>query len=275
MVRRGEFPMIGGMDTFNTLTTAEVQKLLRLLGSLYDRSAQPALWKERLLGGLCRLVGGSAGLCALAGDVLPGRRWRYQQVTQLGWGQGAAPAALGDWLAGSAPPDPMEAMVGRRPLRSTLTRTRAQVIEDEAWQASAHRQQVRRPLGVDECIYSLQPLSRPGWASVLSLHRPWGQHRPFTAHDALLVHLVHFELSGFFERELAIAQKLATSNGQLTPRMRQTLDLLLGGASEKKAAAALGLSPNTLHVHVRSLYRHFHVNTRAELLSQFLSQSRR
>ncbi|HEV7302159.1 MAG TPA: helix-turn-helix transcriptional regulator [Tepidisphaeraceae bacterium] len=60
----------------------------------------------------------------------------------------------------------------------------------------------------------------------------------------------------------------------LTERQRQTLDRLLAGDSEKEAAAALGLSPHTVHVYVKSLYRTFQVNTRNELLAKFIGGKR-
>jgi DNA-binding NarL/FixJ family response regulator len=56
--------------------------------------------------------------------------------------------------------------------------------------------------------------------------------------------------------------------------MRQTLDRLLVGESEKQIASHLALSRNTVHVYVTALYREFKVNSRAELLAKFLKQHR-
>ena len=57
---------------------------------------------------------------------------------------------------------------------------------------------------------------------------------------------------------------------KLSPRARQTLSLLLEGAGEKQVAAKLGLSPHTVHVYVKELYRKHRVCSRAELLVQVL-----
>jgi DNA-binding CsgD family transcriptional regulator len=46
--------------------------------------------------------------------------------------------------------------------------------------------------------------------------------------------------------------------------------LLLTGKSEKEVAKALGISVNTVHVHVRGLYKRLEVTTRAELLARCL-----
>jgi DNA-binding NtrC family response regulator len=58
----------------------------------------------------------------------------------------------------------------------------------------------------------------------------------------------------------------------LSPRMQQTLECLLAGASEKEVAAKLGLSSHTVHDYVKKLYRHFRVSSRAELLATVLGR---
>ena len=56
----------------------------------------------------------------------------------------------------------------------------------------------------------------------------------------------------------------------LSPRMRQTLDRLLVGDSEKQIAGGLGLSRHTVHVYVKALYKGFGVSSRGELLAKFV-----
>lgn len=52
--------------------------------------------------------------------------------------------------------------------------------------------------------------------------------------------------------------------------MKQTLQRLLAGDSEKQIAAHLGLSPHTIHVYVKALYKRFDVASRGELLARFV-----
>jgi len=59
-------------------------------------------------------------------------------------------------------------------------------------------------------------------------------------------------------------------DADLPPRMRQTLEGLLAGDSEKQVAAKLGLSRHTVHVYVKQLYKHYEVSSRAELLAQWV-----
>lgn len=58
----------------------------------------------------------------------------------------------------------------------------------------------------------------------------------------------------------------------LPPRHAQTLRRLLAGDSEKQIALHLGVSPHTVHVYVKALYRRFDVSSRAELLARFIRQ---
>ena len=57
---------------------------------------------------------------------------------------------------------------------------------------------------------------------------------------------------------------------QLPPRVRQVLRCLLEGDGDKQAAARLGISPHTVNVHTKAIFRHFGVQSRAELLARWV-----
>lgn len=58
----------------------------------------------------------------------------------------------------------------------------------------------------------------------------------------------------------------------LAPRVKQTLRYLLEGDSEKQIARKLNISPHTVHVYVKRLYRDLGVSSRGELLSKFVGK---
>ena len=75
--------------------------------------------------------------------------------------------------------------------------------------------------------------------------------------------------------EVVAPVRLAVLNPEsLSPRLRQTLDCLLEGDSEKEIADRLGLSTTTIHQYVTALYRHFGVQSRAQLMAQALGPAR-
>jgi DNA-binding CsgD family transcriptional regulator len=63
-----------------------------------------------------------------------------------------------------------------------------------------------------------------------------------------------------------------TIDPPLSPRERQTLQLLLNGDAEKQIAARLSLSKHTVHVYVKSLYKRFEVSSRGELLAKWVQR---
>ena len=69
------------------------------------------------------------------------------------------------------------------------------------------------------------------------------------------------------------SKPLAAGQEGLSPRQLQTLQRLLEGDSEKEIAFRWGVSPNTVHVYVKDLYRHFDVSSRGELLARFVRRS--
>jgi DNA-binding CsgD family transcriptional regulator len=94
----------------------------------------------------------------------------------------------------------------------------------------------------------------------MSLMKSWGA-QPFTERDRLLVSLLHREM-GRLWKQIDVGS-LAT----LPARLRQTLDLIFSGYSEKEMAQTLNVSTHTVHDFCRRLYRHFNVKGRGQLLT--------
>lgn len=69
-----------------------------------------------------------------------------------------------------------------------------------------------------------------------------------------------------------VADEASPAVASLSPRLRQTLELLLEGATEKRIAASLSLSSHTVHDYVKELYRRFDVCSRSELLANLLGK---
>jgi DNA-binding NarL/FixJ family response regulator len=88
---------------------------------------------------------------------------------------------------------------------------------------------------------------------------------------AQLCRLVEAQLAGVPMPQAPAATP--PSNVRLAPRVRQTLERLLAGDSEKQIASHLGLSRNTVHCYVKSLYRRYRVCSRGELLARFVHSS--
>ena len=82
-----------------------------------------------------------------------------------------------------------------------------------------------------------------------------------------MLDVFHREMAWLYRNELPAA---STDPAGLPPRQRQILRLLLAGLGEKQIAGRLAVSQNTVHHHVKALYKHFHVSTRSELLARWV-----
>jgi DNA-binding NarL/FixJ family response regulator len=77
-----------------------------------------------------------------------------------------------------------------------------------------------------------------------------------------------------FELQRAEGGLFVAGRLSLSHQVRTTLEHLKTGMSEKEVAAAMQLSPHTVHCYVKRLYRSFGVRSRAELLVRVLSDRR-
>jgi hypothetical protein len=106
----------------------------------------------------------------------------------------------------------------------------------------------------------------PRKLSVLLLHR---QQKRFDRRAALSLPMIH----SIVEPRLARSFPIAFPDTQtMPPRLQQVQTALLDGLSEKQIAHRLQLSPHTVHVHVKHLYKRRRVNSRAELMSACFRQ---
>jgi DNA-binding CsgD family transcriptional regulator len=115
-----------------------------------------------------------------------------------------------------------------------------------------------------DAVYSARALGTN--VALLCLARRDGG--PFARRESRIVQLVHSEVGWAYD-------ETPPAPDGLTPRQRECFQCLLAGKSEKRIASDLRLSPHTVHVHVKAIYRQAGVSTRAELMAKFLGGGRR
>ena len=256
-----------------TLRLAEVRAAFRLLGECQELGADAIAWRMHMLRGLCGLVDAQVGMSGEVGLPGDGKPHEVLPPAEVGWPTASSRA---QWLRYcqklSVEPTPSCGRWWAPPRGLLVTRIREQVIEKRPWHRSLDFNDYVKPCGLDESLISLHLLPQAGAVSGFSLHRELGRP-PFGTRQRQLVQLFHAELGPLVGRSLATSSE--PSFAVLSPRLRQTLACLLEGDSEKQVAARLSLSHATVHEYVTSLYRHFAVASRAELLARFLRHSPR
>jgi len=251
------------------LTEAEVRGVVRLLAeALTPDDGRPAK-VGRLMGGLCGMIDADGWVWVRSRvdaalekpinlDYLYGGV-SSQQVAALAQrmlamdGRGAEFAALAPLYAGG----------------EAYSATRRQLADDRAWRDDPTMQPVRAS-GLDEVMYSWFPFADGQGATIWSgvwffrtLSRP-----PFDARACRIVHRIVVESGPLHVDGLTLAAEPVLRT--LTPKQRLVLTQMVDSNSTRQIADHLGLSPHTVNDHIKAIYRHFDVQSRAELMRRFL-----
>ena len=257
------------MGKSQRLKLAEVRGVYRLLGECRDLGADPVAWRQHLLAELAALTGVrvvTTSLGRIEPDGLP-------TTTRLLSSHGLEPDDIAHWekIFVEHPEflQSREADVARwtmATVRAGGTACLADICDRDEWYGSRLFNEVYRPTRVDAGVFSLVRIAN-GIAHVIllqpALGEPW-----MTTRQARLVKLLHEELAPLVGTRLAADDRPAIAG--LPPRVRQTLACLLDGDSEKQVAARLRIGRDTVHQYVQTLYRHFDVSSRGELMAYFL-----
>jgi DNA-binding CsgD family transcriptional regulator len=251
------------MSKSDLLRVQDVRDAYRLIGECRDLGSDPALWHSRMLAGVCRLIGVPS---ATGGEG----RW----VRPI-----SSPEVISEFDAGFDAPAREVFIAYRRELTPAgnpiyramqhvagrlVTRRRRQLVSDTEWYRSIAFDRYRRPGKLDHQLTSVYQTSDDGAISVIAPLRALDE-RDFSPREQRLLSFFHAELGPLIGRVLVSATE--PSPVKLSPRLRQTLACLLEGDSEKQVASRLGLSPATTHEYVTVLYRHFGVQSRAQLMA--------
>jgi DNA-binding CsgD family transcriptional regulator len=258
-------------------------RLLQMMGTLTQARSDPRAWRVELLQRLCEiLVAAAAAAFTLKGVNGDAAGLAVVSFLEAGFKSEAQQQAFMREFNEAPFHDPLshaclERFTSER--LSALTCLRSEVCGDEIWNANPHVQNYRRATGTGDCILSLHRGIERGTCHALMAFKPLSDEaaaafvpgRPgprFVPRDRLLLDTLHRGLESIYRSEEA-TQKLNRASG-LTPRLRQTLELLLGGDTERQVAMKLSLSVHTVHDYVKALYVHFGVSSRSELLAKWM-----
>jgi DNA-binding NarL/FixJ family response regulator len=145
---------------------------------------------------------------------------------------------------------------------------RSDLVGDRVWERTIECQLVFRTLGIDHTIYCFRAIpTAPDEVSGSMLSRAAGR-RDFKVREKEIAREAHTVLGPLVGGPLArFAEPSPTG---LPPRVGQVLRCLLEGDSDKQAAARLGISAHTVNEYVKTIFNHFGVQSRAELMARWV-----
>jgi len=241
------------------------EQLRETLGLIHEareigRGSEQSL---HLVRGIERIVGAAMTAIGVYGNFGPNRRGRIEENTTTTNG----PAAK-IWTAlhqrGTSLSPSLRALASRSEGQRPVAARRRELLHDQEWYGSEYFADYYGPCGFDDYVKTMWPLGN-GRVATISLNRAAGD-RPFAEEDRNLLAVFQEECL-----RLRAAQEKELDGPRLTGRQREVLDALLRGASEKEVAWELGISPQTVHTHVKSIYLAYGTRSRGELLARCLS----
>lgn len=236
------------------LRYTQVRAALQLLDEVRELTSSPDRQRVRLANGLAKLVGADATV-VVRSTMRDAYAVDFDDALAATDRVAIVDCSIDDPVAGIH-----FALVEAAPACEPVTVRRQECVADRAWYRSSYYNEVRRVAGFD---HSLCTMRRPVGAYAREgavMYRGVGT-RPFTAEDAALVDLVHVEWARLRARD-------AAPDG-LSPRERQTFELLLEGRAYKDIAAAMQLAVYTVSEYAQQVYRKLGVHGRSELQARW------
>jgi DNA-binding CsgD family transcriptional regulator len=241
------------------LRLSSVRRAFRLIGEVRELGQDPHAWRMHLVRKLCKLINAEV-VVASEFHFLATRAPGVMRVVDLGWGSD---------VEGNV----WEIRTEREDATPESYKVTAETPASAPPQADETVPVPVRPAqpvyGGTYFVMSQVQVPHANAIDRLAAHRIHGQ-APFTPPEHRLLRLIHIELGRLWRREAL--RRAGDPKNALPPRMKQTLDELLSGASEKQIAAKLGISPHTVHNYVKALHQRFEVSSRGELLAKLGKQ---
>lgn len=257
------------MSKSSCLRAADARAVYRLAGECRELGDDASAWQAHAFRELARLVDADLVFGGEQAD-LPLGRIRYLATTEIGMDRGFdRRALLRAYEVIAADPSCLQLLRAyvRRGKWGTASR-RGDLREEREWRRSFEYDEWHRPMGIDHPLSCFFPISGAATETIGSvLNRAIG--RPdFTARDAAVVKEAFAAVGPLVGGPLA--RFAEPSPAALPPRVRQVLKCLLEGDGDKQVARRLGISPHTVNVHTKAIFRHFGVQSRAELLARWV-----
>ncbi len=263
------------------ISRQEISSVVQIVCEVCDRWDDPVAWRQHLLHRACALVGGNVGSFFDTADSNGKRLTSLRPIAIVGM-----PTAVQENLLRNATSNAnhldLQTVNQMFPGHAKLwadfdqdgwaTASTRELTDLDTYHASPGYLNFRRPADCDEFLFSVRRVDLPVRTEMMCVDRPHGAP-PFGEREVMLIKLLHDEIAPLIGVRLTTEEHF--SRDGLSKRLRETLTLLLDGKGEKQVAQEMQLQPRTIHEYVTTLYAHFNVASRAELLSYFVHRTPR
>jgi DNA-binding CsgD family transcriptional regulator len=261
------------MRRSQSVTSADVAEVIELVHECGELWADAPAWQTHLLRGVCRLTETAVGMYNEVRVSPDCTRSITLEESDYGWRDSLARATMrrmySDHPDRAAFMPKVTRLAGAAHAGTTSAVMRHEIRDDGEWRRSTMLNEYRRPAFMNDFIISFSPNLRTGSVIVLVANQDTADAPPTQRGKSILT-LLSKRIAPMVGTTLATGRQRGAHG--LSPRLRQTLDGLLSGGSEKQIAAQMGISRTTLHEYVGSIYDRFGVDGRAGLMAYFLAR---
>ena len=256
------------MGESNRVRLRDLRDLYLLVGECCEVGSDPYAWHVRAFEGLRRIIGYQFGATTMTGHGIDDFHFN-STLGGMGWGYADAKQKRmhEEYMASDLHWSDPTFLPFLQLQGALIARRREEVVDDATWYNSVHFNEHFRVAHLDDGLFAASfPTLKKGvnLHSVL-LYRPLDE-KAFSVRDRRIVWLFLREVRQLLGTKLTPFGR--PSPYGLSPRMRQVLALLAEGHSEKQVAAALQISPHTVHDYVKMLHARLGVASRGELLAR-------
>ncbi|CAN5478556.1 hypothetical protein BH09PLA1_BH09PLA1_17990 [soil metagenome] len=259
------------MAASDRITHRDISALLKLGNELHELPSNISARHEHMLGALGKLLRAWVGVSVMGrmGPPSAPEKLDLCMLVKSGWKDPRERRTANEYYRTLLPVNPLRgSILSMSREEPVATYRREQLVEDGDWYRSAYFEQRHQAMGVDHSIYSVMSFEGSRLVTAIAVHRAKDDRRRFTERECSLLRMFHSQAQWIYECDPPARGSRVTI--VLSPRQKQTLRLLLGGDAEKQIAAKLSLSRNTVHEHVKTIYRSIGVSSRNELLARFM-----
>jgi DNA-binding CsgD family transcriptional regulator len=254
------------------LDVGQVHQLIRLLDEAREIPVERQEREHHLVSGVARIVGAAVAGMVLDTDSTPGGRGQRSAILLFEWDSATLPTLERLSEAANALQPLVLAMMRVTPCEPgvTVVATWHELTTERRLGCVEHMGHYLRPPNFGDAMFSAVRLRTTSHIHGLGLYRG-PENRSFSEEERNLVHVFHAECEGLLRSPMPDDDGDAGCT-PLPLRQRQTLALVLRGLSDKEIAERLGISRYTVNQYTKTIYRHYGVTSRTQLLARLLVQ---
>jgi DNA-binding CsgD family transcriptional regulator len=254
----------------NYIRTEDARAIVRLSGEVRELSTakqEPVPHLLRELGKITRSE------VALEFTARFRRRETYQfsRVLDHGWRTASDRTRVFDYyLSLTLEEDPIVSEAMRRP-SSVVTLMRSEIVSNRDWQRTVLFNEIYVPSAIEDSLLSVFKVNAEGDVRALIFKRAT-KGGAFGERERDLLDIFVSEHRWLFAGPRPTPTMTPNLIEKFSRREREVLEILLTGAPEKHVAGLLGVSRNTAHQYVKSIYRKLSVTSRPQLMAEMAAK---